>query len=168
MSLLWDLYWPVIVAAAVAGVIAGVFGFRRKKRGRYALAAGIAATLFFAWVWHGPVGTGDRFVSTVERQTRQVLVDWEMPSVQAVVAHDPLKRTLVLSGPADEFQRDELVRILNYVPGVGSVHWADSAETFVLPLLAEAELAALIGFGIGLVLAYLLELRRRSRAQWSW
>jgi hypothetical protein len=38
----------------------------------------------------------------------------------------------------------------------------------MLPLLVEAELAALISFGIGLVLAYLLELRRRSRAQWSW
>ena len=168
MSLLWDLYWPVIVAAAVAGVIAGAFGFRRKKRGRFSLAAGIAATLLFAWIWHVPVGTGDRFASTVERQTRQVLVDWEMPSVRAVVARDPVKRTLVLSGPADNFQRGELVRILNYVPGVGGVHWADSAETFMLPLLVEAELAALLSFGVGLVLAYLLELRRRSRAQWSW
>ena len=168
MTLLWDLYWPVIVAAAVAGVIAGAFGFRRKKRGRFSLAAGIAATLLFAWIWHGPVGTGERFVSTVERQTRQVLVDWEMPSVQAVVVRNPVKRTLVLSGPADNFQRGELVRILNYVPGVGRVHWADSAETFMLPLLVEAALAALLSFGIGLVLAYLLELRRRSRAQWSW
>jgi hypothetical protein len=168
MSLLWDLYWPVIVAAAVAGVIAGAFGFRRKKRGRFSLAAGIAATLFFAWIWHGPVGTSDRFISTVERQTRQVLVDWEMPSVRAVVARNPVKRTLVLSGPADNFQRGELVRILNYVPGVGSVHWANAAQTFMLPLLVEAELAALISFGIGLLLAYLLELRRRSRAQWSW
>ena len=168
MSLLWDLYWPVIVAAAVAGVIAGAFGFRRKKRGRFSLAAGIAATLLLAWIWHGPVGTGDRFVSVVERQTRQVLIDWEMAPVRAVVAREPVKRTLILSGPADGFQRAELVRILNYVPGVGNVRWVDSPETFPLPLLLEAELAALISFGIGLVLAYLLELRRRSRAQWSW
>ena len=168
MSLLWDLYWPVIVAAAVAGVIAGAFGFRRKRRGRYSLAAGIAATLLVAWIWHGPVGTGDRFVSLVERQTRRVLVDWEMAPVRAVVARHPVKRTLILSGPADDFQRAELVRILNYVPGVGNVRWADTRETFTLPLLLEAELAALLSFGIGLVLAYLLELRRRSRAQWSW
>src|SRR5215218_9672327 len=99
MSLLWDLYWPAIVAAAVAGVIAGAFGFRRKKRGRFSLAAGIAATLLLAWIWHGPVGTGDRFVSAVERQTRQVLADWEMAPVRAVVARDPVKRTLILSGP---------------------------------------------------------------------
>lgn len=32
-----------------------------------------------------------------------------------------------------------------------------------LPLLAEAELLGLFGFGIGLLLAYLLELRRRAR-----
>ena len=168
MNLLWDLYWPVIVAAAVAGVIAGAFGFRRKKRGRFSLAIGIAASLLGAWIWHGPVGTGERFVSTVERQTRQVLVDWEIPSVRAVVARDPVKRTLILSGPADAFQRSELVRILSHVPGVGNVRWVNSPETFTLPLFAEAELAALISFGIGLVLAYLLELRRRSRAQWSW
>jgi len=168
MSLLWDLYWPVIVAAAVAGVIAGAFGFRRKKRGRFSLAAGIAATLLLAWIWHGPVGTSERFASSVESETRRVLVDWEMPSVRAIVARDPVKRTLILSGPADEFQRAELVRILNYVPGVGNVRWANSPETFTLPLLVEAELAALISFGIGLLLAFLLELRRRSRAQWSW
>jgi hypothetical protein len=91
-----------------------------------------------------------------------------MAPVRAVVARDPVKRTLILSGPADNFQRAELVRILNYVPGVGNVRWADSPKTFTLPLLLEAVLAALISFGIGLVLAYLLELRRRSRAQWSW
>ena len=33
---------------------------------------------------------------------------------------------------------------------------------------AEVELAALISFGLGLLLAYLLELRRRYNAQWSW
>jgi len=32
-----------------------------------------------------------------------------------------------------------------------------------LPLIVEAELLALSGFGLGLLLTYLLELRRRSR-----
>ncbi len=168
MNLLWDLYWPVIVLAAVAGVIAGAFGFRRKRRGRLALLAGITVTLLAAWIWHGPTGTGERFADTVERRTRQVLVDWEMAPVQAAVERAPLSRTLILSGPADDFQRAELVRILNYVPGVANVRWADSPRRFSLPMVAEVELAALVSFGIGLVLAYLLELRRRSRAQWSW
>jgi hypothetical protein len=168
MNLLWDLYWPVIVLAAVAGVIAGAFGFRRKKRGRFALAAGIAVTLLVGWVWHEPVGSGERFAGSVERRTRQVLVDFEMAPVQAIVDRAPLSRTLILSGPADNFQRSELVRILNYVPGVANVRWADSPKRFTLPMVAEVELAALLSFGLGLVLAYLLELRRRSRAQWSW
>ena len=168
MNLLWDLYWPVIVVAAVIGVIAGAFGFRRKKRGRLALASGIAATLLVAWFWHEPIGTADRFAGSVERRTRQVLVDFEMAPVRAVVQRAPLSRTLILSGPADNFQRSELVRILNHVPGVANVHWADSRKPFTLPMLLEVELAALLSFGLGLVLAYLLELRRRSRAQWSW
>ena len=32
-----------------------------------------------------------------------------------------------------------------------------------LPLIVEAELMALVGFGLGLLLTYLLELRRRAR-----
>jgi hypothetical protein len=168
VSFLWDLYWPVIVAAAVAGVIAGAVGFRRRKRGRWALAAGVGAILAIAWIWQGPVGTGSRFANTVERETRQVLVDFEMEPVRAVVERRPLSRTLVLSGPADNFQRGELVRILNEVPGVARVRWANSSPGSTLPMLLEVELAALLSFGLGLLLAYLIELRRRSNAQWSW
>jgi len=119
-------------------------------------------------VWHGPLGTGERLASTIERQSRQVLNDWEMPQVQARVERAPLSRILVLSGPADDFQRSELVRIMNGVPGVAKVRWTDMKPPLALPLFAEAELAALACFGLGLLLSYLLELRRRYRAQWSW
>lgn len=168
MSLLWDLYWPLIVASSVAGVVAGAFGFRRKKRGRPALLAGLAFILFAGWLWHGPVGAGNRFAFAAEKQTRQVLVDFEMPQVRAVVERSPLSRTLVLDGQADDFQRGELVRILNDVVGIGAVHWVNRPAPFMLPLLIEVELAALLSFGLGLLMAYLLELRRRSNAEWSW
>ena len=92
-----------------------------------------------------------------------------MEPVQAVIVRGPLERSLELSGPADDFQRSELVRILNDVPGVEEVHWSDTrGGGFIPPLIAEVELAALISFGLGLLLAYLLELRRRYNAQWSW
>jgi len=35
----------------------------------------------------------------------------------------PLSRRLILSGPADDFQRTELVRILDETPGVLDVRW---------------------------------------------
>jgi hypothetical protein len=40
----------------------------------------------------------------------------------------------------------------------------------MIPLLAEVELMSLAGFGLGLLIAYLWELRRRARAgrrEWS-
>jgi hypothetical protein len=60
--------------------------------------------------------------------------------------------------------------MMDDMPGVGSVRWVDSSRpaTIQLPLLAEAELVALVGFGFGLLLTYLLELRRRHRAEWRW
>jgi hypothetical protein len=177
MNLFWDLYWPAITAAVVIGILSGRIAYRlpegghsqpyRRRRLVTLVLAG-AAILLAAWIWHGPVGTGDRLATTVERQARRVLVDFEMEPVHAAVVRGALRRSLVLSGPADDFQRSELVRILNDVPGVGEVHWTGTPGSFILPLIAEVELAALIGFGLGLLLAYLLELRRRYNAQWSW
>ena len=37
-----------------------------------------------------------------------------------------------------------------------------------MPLIAEAMFLSLVGFSVGLLLAYLVELRRRSRADWRW
>ena len=166
MNLLWDLYWPMLTAALIIGVIAGAVAFRKRKR---SLAlAGIGAALILGWAWHDPAGAGEKFASSVERQTRQVLVDFEMAQVRARIERNPLRRTLVLSGPADDFQRGELVRILDDVPGILNVHWSNSPARSALPILLEVELAALVSFGLGLLLSYLLELRRRSNAQWRW
>jgi hypothetical protein len=179
MNALWDAYWPVLTAAALIGLNAGAFAFRKRGASRFqapvfarrrtlALAAGIALTLIFGAVWHGPVGWGERFSSGIEGSARRTLTDFEMAQVQARLERSPLRRTLVLEGPADDFQRSELVRIMSAIPGVGAARWRDMPEPVRLPLLIEVELAALASFGLGLVLAYLLELRRRSRAQWRW
>ena len=37
-----------------------------------------------------------------------------------------------------------------------------------MPLFVEAFAVALVSFIAGLVLAYLVELRRRSNAEWKW
>lgn len=179
MNLLWDLYWPVLTVAIVLGVNFGAIVFRKRgqsqfkkinwpRRRKLVFAAGVVLVLAFGAAWHGPIGKGDRFIAETERFSRRVLVDFEMEPVTAVVESNPIKRQLILSGPADNFQRRELVRILNDVPGVAGVRWTDQRPGFALPLLLEVELAALLSFGVGLVLAYLLELRRRSNAQWRW
>ena len=38
----------------------------------------------------------------------------------------------------------------------------------MMPLIVEACGMALIGFSIGLLIAYLVELRRRTNAEWRW
>jgi hypothetical protein len=137
---------------------------------RLLIILGVAAALGEAALWHGPLGAAARFDRAVEARSRAVLDDWEMTTVDAHFARHPLRRTLILSGIADEFQRRELPRIMAEVPGVGSVRWIDSPRPSPprLPLLAEVELFALAGFGLGLLITYLLELRRRYRAEWRW
>jgi len=179
MNAFWDFYWPLLTAAVVLGVVTGAFGFRAtphrrpktrefRRRAVFWVLAGGIAVLALGALWHGPFGTGEKLASTIERQSRQVLNDWEMPQVRAEVRRSPLSRTLVLSGPADDFQRSELIRIMDGVPGVANVRWSNMKPPMMLPLLAEAELAALVCFGLGLLLSYLIELRRRYRAQWRW
>ena len=179
MNLFWDVYWPLLTIAIVLGVVAGSIGLRatssrqsktRELRRWAALTITTGALVVFALgaIWHGPVGAGERLATTVDRTSRGVLDDWEMTQVQGQIERDPIKRTLVLSGPADDFQRSELLRIMDDVPGVANDRWANMQPPFALPLFAEAELAGVICFGLGLLLAYLLELRRRYRAQWSW
>ena len=38
----------------------------------------------------------------------------------------------------------------------------------MITLIVEASAMSLIGFSIGLLLAYLVELRRRANAEWRW
>jgi hypothetical protein len=171
MMALWDHYWPVIMAALVVGLVAGLIGFRapvRRNRRRISLIAGIAAVLAFGALWHGPAGTAARFAAAVESGSRETLDAFEMTQVRARLERTPVTRSLVLSGPADDFQREKLVLIMDELPGVATVRWAESPRSSILPLLAETELAALLSFGLGLLLASLVELRRRSRAEWRW
>jgi hypothetical protein len=184
MNVLWTYFWPPFAAALIVGLVAGVVGFRLKivrpkerpnefsfvrpptRRRTLALLTGIAASLVFAVLWHGPFGAADRFTAVVERSARQTLDYFEMTEVSAHLHHGPLTRTLVLSGPADDFQTSELVRILGQLPGVSNARW--STESAGPPLIAEGAAVAVLGFLLGLLVAYLIELRRRYNAQWNW
>lgn len=165
MNALWTYFWPVFAAGLLIGAVAGLVAFRLPKRAGI-LTLGALASIAAAILWHGPLGAAGRFTGEVERSARQTLVDYEMTQVTARLHHDPLTRRIILSGSADDFQRSELVRIMDSLPGVSSASWSGAKGG--LPLIAEAGIASLAGFLIGLLLAYLVELRRRYNAQWKW
>jgi hypothetical protein len=162
----WLYFWPLFAAGLIIGVFSGLIGFRRLgDRRRRALGFGIAGALAAAMLWHWPLGAGGRFAAAVERESRGVLVDWEMPAVTARLQRDPLTRRLELSGPADRFQSGELVRLMDLVPGVAGATWTKARA---VPLFGEGASIALLAFLLGLLLAYIVELRRRHNAQWNW
>lgn len=185
MNALWSYFWPLFAAGLLIGAIAGSIGFRaprvrskdrlagdkaiiqrwRRKRA-ISLAAGAALSLAGAALWHGPLGAADRFAAVVERSAKQTLDYYEMTKVTARLHRGPLTRTLKLSGPADDFQTGELVRIMGALPGVSNARWSSSGRG--VPLLVEAGAVAVLGFLLALLLAYLVELRRRHNAQWNW
>ena len=183
MNPLWTYFWPAFAAGLTFGLIAATGAFRARivrvrerphepdlvrpepRRRNAFLIGGILASMSVAALWHGPLGAADRFSSEVERSVRQTLDSWEMTQVQGRRHHGPLTRRIKLSGPADDFQRSELVKVISEVPGVSSARWSSAGGP---PLILEGIAVGILGFLFGLGLAYLLELRRRYNAQWSW
>ncbi len=162
MNALWSYFWPVFALSLLVGAIAGIFAWRSGKRRWPLLAAGAVAMLGGAMLWHGPLGGADRLAGPVERIARQTLVYYEMPQVQARLQGGPLTRNLLLSGAADDFQRREIVRILNEIPGVAGSSWSRARG---LPLIIEGSVVGLIGYLLGCLLAYGASLNRRNEEE---
>jgi membrane protease YdiL (CAAX protease family) len=160
----WSYFWPLLACGLILGALFGTIALR--KRRLWLSIVGAILALTGATLWNGPLGAADRLESEIERTARAALVSWEMPQVQAHLHRLPLSRCLVLSGQADDFQRSELVRIMETIPGVTTATW--SPDRGGIPLFAEAAIAAILGFLAGLLLAYVVELRRRYNAQWKW
>jgi len=180
----WSYFWPLMAVGLVIGAIAGAVGFRmpraqakakmqgeavlddRKRRRWLSLTVGVVACAGAAALWYGPIGAAKLFAFRVERDARITLNNYEIPEVSAYLHRDPLSRRLILVGPADGFQRSELVRIMPNIPGVREARWSNAGGG--VPLIVESIGAAILGFLLGLLLAYLVELRRRYNAQWNW
>jgi hypothetical protein len=148
------------------GILAGAIAFRRRSRRNVALALGVLAAIALATLWHGPLGAADRLAGDIERRVHATMVFYEIPQVSGHLHHAPLTRHVTLAGPADDFQRSELVRLVNDISGVSGTSWERGGGG--VPLIAEAAAAALLGYLLGLLVAYLVELRRRYNAQWTW
>jgi hypothetical protein len=94
------------------------------------LALGVAAVLAETALWHGPLGAADRLTAKIETAARAELQRQEMPGISVRVARDPqLRRQVVLTGPADDFQQAELVRLIDGLPGVSGVRWTSPPQT---------------------------------------
>lgn len=91
------------------------------------LSVGLGAIIAITWLWHGPLGAGERFAARVERAARAQLDRDEMVHVRARMERDPLARRIILTGPADDFQRREIKRRLEAQPGVGEAVWDASS-----------------------------------------
>ncbi len=91
------------------------------------LLAGIGAVGVVTWVWHAPLGAGDRFAAGVDRRARTMLDNYEMIHVQARMEREPLTRRVILSGPADDFQRSEIKRLVESQPGVAGATWSPAS-----------------------------------------
>ena len=184
MNSFWSYFWPLMAAGLVIGAIAGTIGFRiphaqakakmqgelvvndRRRRRWLSLAAGLLACACAAAIWYGPMGAARLLAFRVERDARITLNNYEIPEVSAYLHRHPLSRRLILVGPADGFQRGELVRIMPLIPGVREARWSNTGSG--VPLIVESIGGAILGFLFGLLLAYLVELRRRYNAQWNW
>lgn len=128
---------------------------------------GMAATVAAAGLWHGPLGAGDRFADRVDVIAKQTMAYNLVPQINAVMQRQPLARRVLLSGQADEFQRIESLRIMDDIPGIIDVRWVKkdgslAAGSRIMPLAVEAQLLGLLGFAVGMIVMYLLELRRRA------
>lgn len=166
MNAFWAYFWPCFAVGLIAGGPAGRVAFRPRARRERTLALGFAAALLLAVLWHGPLGGARRFEAKVQQEIDETLTYYEMKQVTGHLHHGPLTRKVLLSGQADDFQRSELVRLMDELPGVGSTSWSQQGGG--IPLLVEGAAIAVLGFLFGLLLAYLAELRRRYNAQWNW
>ena len=130
---------------------------------------GLLLTLAAAWIWHSPLGHGERLVGRLEAEARAEVAKAELPGIALSLSRAPLARVATLSGPANGLQREGLGSQkgvsdhVRDVEGVSSVRWADEREggRRIVPLLLETLLLVAVAYFIGLGLGWLLWGRRR-------
>jgi hypothetical protein len=101
---------------------------------RIKLLIGLFAALAAGWIGHGPLGQGEAFIDSLEVEARNRLREAEMPQVQVRLKRGPLERIAILSGPANDFQREGLglFPVINdrieAIPGIAGIEWANPPE----------------------------------------
>ncbi len=92
---------------------------------------GLIAVCLMGYIHHGPLGNGERLIDQLEAQARQAVAAGEVPGVEVRLGRDPLSRKAILSGPANDYQREGMGQFpgLNdrvaAVEGISAVEWAN-------------------------------------------
>jgi len=93
---------------------------------------GLVAALIAGWVSHGPLGQGKAFIDGLEGLATTEVREAAVPGVTVRFARDPLRREAILSGNANDYQREGLGLYpglndrMRAIPGVSGVRWDDS------------------------------------------
>lgn len=135
------------------------------------IATGLVAVLAMGWLWHGPLGRGELYAERLEAAGRAAIAPLGLPGIQLHLPRDPIRRVAVMSGPADDLQREGLGSeyglndYVREVPGISGVHWADQkGGPGGLPLLAETLLQLVLAYALGFGLGALLFARPKRRS----
>ena len=94
---------------------------------------GLAAALLAGWVAHGPLGPGEAFLKVLEARAGAAVRESEVPGVSVRFGRNPMTREAILSGPANDFQREGMGQLpglndrVREVPGVSGVRWDETA-----------------------------------------
>jgi len=92
---------------------------------------GLAVSLLAGWISHGPLGQGAAFIDRLDAEANAV-AHRDLPSVHVRFSRDPLSREAILSGQADEFQREGQGQFpginarIRAIPGVSKIRWDDN------------------------------------------
>jgi hypothetical protein len=96
------------------------------------LLIGLTAALLAGWISHGPVGRGEAFVSLLEAKANDEIRKAELPGVSARMQRDPIARVAVMTGNANDFQREGMGQLpgindrIGAIPGIASIRWDDT------------------------------------------
>jgi len=92
---------------------------------------GLIAVMLMGWLYHGPLGNGEALIGQLEAQARAAVAEGEVPGVEVRLKRDPLSRVAVLSGPANDFQREGMGQFpglndrVRQIEGISGIEWAN-------------------------------------------
>ena len=96
------------------------------------LLIGLSAALVAGWISHGPVGRGEAFAASLDAKANEAIRSAELPGVRARMQRDPIARVVVMTGNANDFQREGMGQLpgindrIGAIPGIASIRWDDT------------------------------------------